>query len=65
MKENDVLRKGEVALRVLLMKNDLFFCINCNTDFMPVWMHMRMLEEYTPDTAPIRIDSSACFPGQR
>ena len=53
MKVNDVLRKGEVALRVLAMKEDSCFCINCNTDFMPAWMPMRMLEEYTPDTAPM------------
>ena len=54
MKVNDVLRKGEVALRVLLIKEDLCFCINCNTNFMPVWMPMSTLDEYTPDTAPMR-----------
>ena len=53
MKVNDVLRKGEVALRVLSMKDDLCFCINCNTNFMPVWMPMSTLDEYTPDTAPM------------
>ena len=53
MKVNDVLRKGEVALRVLAMKDDSCFCINCNTDFMPVWMSMSTLDKYTPDTAPM------------
>ena len=28
MKANDVLRKGEVALRILVIKDDLCFCIN-------------------------------------
>lgn len=53
MKVNDILRKGEIALRVLLMKDDLCFCINCNSNFMPVWMPMSTLNEYTPDTAPM------------
>ena len=35
------------------MKDDLCFCINCNTNFMPVWMPMSTLDEYTPDTAPM------------
>ena len=53
MKVNDVLRKGEVAFRVLVMKDDICFCINCNTNFIPVWMPMSTLDEYTPDTAPM------------
>ena len=53
MKVNDVLRKGEVAFRVLAMKDDICFCINCNTNFMPVWMPMSTLDEYTPDSAPM------------
>ena len=53
MRVNDVLRKGEAALRILTIKDDLCFCINCNTDFMPVWMSMSTLDEYTPDTVPM------------
>ena len=62
MRVNDVLRKGEAALRILTIKDDLCFCINCNTDFMPVWMSMSTLDEYTPDTVPYdrhEIDSKA------
>ena len=53
MKVNDVRRKGEVALRVLAIKGDLCFCINCNADYMPAWMPITTLDEYSPDTAPI------------
>ena len=53
MKVNDVLRKGEVVLRVLAIKEDSCLCINCNTDYMPAWMPANSLEDYTPDAAPI------------
>ena len=53
MKVNDVLRKKEVAFRVLAMKDDYCFCINCKTDFMPAWMPISTLNEYTPDIAPL------------
>jgi len=53
MKVNDVLRKGEVALRILVIKDNLCFCINCNAESMPAWMSANSLEDYTPDTAPM------------
>ena len=53
MKVNDVLRKGEVALRILVIKDDLCRCINCNAESMPAWMPVSSLEEYTPDAAPL------------
>ncbi len=80
MKVNEVLRKGEVALRVLATKDDYCFCINCNTDFMPAWMPLSTLDEYAPDTAPMidmnmtakqkqvahdRYTMIACFPDIR
>ena len=53
MKVNDVLRKGEVALRILVIKDDLCLCINCNAESMPIWLPASSLEEYTPDAAPL------------
>ena len=57
MRVNDAIRKGEVVFRVLAIKDDYCFCINCNTDFMPAWMPMSALNEFAPDTAPM-IDMS-------
>jgi hypothetical protein len=45
MKVNDVLRKGEVALRILVIKDDLCLCINCNAETMPSWMPANSLED--------------------
>ena len=53
MKVNDVLRKGEIALRILVIKDDRCFCINCNAESMPAWMPKNSLEDYIPDTAPM------------
>jgi len=53
MKVNDVLRKGEVLIRILNTKDDLCLCINCNTESMPAWMPANLLEDYTPEAAPV------------
>ena len=53
MKLNDVLRKGEIALRILFIKDNLCLCINCNAESMPAWMPANSLADYTPDTAPM------------
>ncbi len=53
MKVHDVLRKGEAALRVLVIKDDLCLCINCNAESMPIWLPASSLENYTPDAAPV------------
>ena len=50
MKLNDVYRKGEIALRILVIKDDLCLCINCNAESMPAWMPVNSLEDYTSDT---------------
>ena len=50
MKVNDVIRKEEAALRVLVIKDDLCLCINCNAESMPAWMPANSLEDYTPDS---------------
>ena len=41
--------KEEAALRVLVIKDDLCLCINCNAESMPAWMPANSLEDYTPD----------------
>ena len=53
MKVNDVLRKGVVALRILVIKDDICLCINCNAESMPAWMPASSLGDYTPDAAPV------------
>ena len=53
MKVNDILRKGEVLIRILSIKDDLCLCINCNTESMPAWMPANLLEDYTPEAAPV------------
>ena len=53
MKVNDVIRKGDVCLRVLSIKDKCCFCINCNATSMPVWMPESELEAYTQEDAPI------------
>ena len=53
MKVNDVLRKGEVLVRILNTKDDLCLCINCNTESMPAWMPANSLEDYTPEAARV------------
>ena len=53
MKVNDVLQKGELALRILVIKDDFCLCINCNAESMPAWMPANLLEDYTPDAAPV------------
>ena len=53
MKVNVVLRKGEIVLRVLVIKDDICLCINCNAESMPAWMPANSLADYTPDTAPL------------
>ena len=53
MKVNDILRKGEVLVRILNTKDDLCLCINCNTESMPAWMPVNSLEDYTPDATPM------------
>ena len=57
MKVNDVLRKEEVAVRILVIKDDRCFCINCNAESMPAWIPANSLEDYTPDTA-LMIDTN-------
>ncbi len=52
MKVNDVLRKGDVYLRVLAIRDESCFCINCNASSMPVWMPACELEAYTQEDAP-------------
>ena len=52
MKVNDVLRKGDVYLRVLAIKDESCFCINCNATSMPVWMPASKLEAYTQEDVP-------------
>ena len=52
MKVNDVLRKGDLVLRVLVIRNNQCFCIDCSAGCMPVWMPMDVLKTYLPDTAP-------------
>ena len=52
MKVNDVLRKGDTYLRVLAIKDESCFCINCNASSMPVWMPASELEAYTQEDAP-------------
>ena len=52
MKVYDVLRKGDVYLRVLAIKDESCFCINCNASSMPVWMPASELEAYTQEDAP-------------
>ena len=53
MKVNDVLHKGEVALRILVLKDDICLCINCNAESMPAWRPANSLEDYTPDITPM------------
>ena len=53
MKVHDVLHKGEAALRVLFIKEDLCLCINCNVESMPAWMPANLLEDYSPEAAPV------------
>ena len=53
MKVNEVLRKGEIVLRVLVIKDDICLCINCNAESMPTWMPANSLADYTPDAAPV------------
>ena len=53
MKVNDALRKGDVALQILVIIDDRCFCINCNAESMPAWMPANSLEDYIPDTAPM------------
>ena len=52
MKENDVLRKGDIALRILAVKGDTCLCINCNAKSMPAWISSDLLEKYTPVPPP-------------
>jgi len=52
MKVNDVLRKGETYLRVLAIREQSCFCINCNAGYMPDWIPASELEAYTLDAAP-------------
>lgn len=53
MKVNDVLRKGDVCLRVLAIKDDYCLCINCNCGCMPAWMPVGDLDAYALDAAPV------------
>lgn len=52
MKVYDVLRKEDAYLRVLAIKDESCFCINCNASSMPVWMPASELEAYTREDAP-------------
>lgn len=57
MKVNDVLRKGDSVLRVLVIRNNQCFCIDCSAGCMPVWMPADTLEAYIPENVP-KIDIS-------
>ena len=51
MKVNDVLRKGEDTVRVLVVRNDACYCIDCSGECMPVWIPTEKLRGYMPDSA--------------
>ena len=51
MKVNDVLRKGEDKVRVLVVRDDACYCIDCSGECMPVWIPTEKLRGYTPDSA--------------
>lgn len=53
MEINDVIRKGDICLRVLTIQGDFCLCINCNTRHMPSWVSTCELKTYTLDTAPV------------
>ena len=53
MKVHDVLRKGEVLIRILNIKDDLCLCINFSAERMPAWVPANLLEDYTPEAAPV------------
>lgn len=53
MKVNDVLRKGEKRIRVLVVRVGFCFCIDCSCDYMPAWIPADRLLGCTIDTAPV------------
>lgn len=53
MKVNDVLRRGGVTLRILAIRSNLVFCINCNASCMPAWISAEELEGCNYDVAPV------------
>lgn len=53
MKVNDVLRKGETVFRVLAVRDDACFCIDCSTECMPFWIPADKLGGYTSDAVPV------------
>ena len=53
MKENDVLRRDGATLRVLAIRSDLCFCINCNTACMPAWVPADELEDCIHVATPV------------
>ena len=63
MKVNDVLRKGEDKIRVLVVKDDACYCIDCSGDCMPVWIPAKKLDGYRLDTAPAI--NTEMTPGQK
>ena len=63
MKVNDVLRKGEDKIRVLVVRDDACYCIDCSGDCMPVWIPAKKLDGYRLDTAPAI--NTEMTPGQK
>ena len=52
MKKYDVLQKGNLKLRILVIKDTCCLVINCDANSMPVWISANELADYTVDPAP-------------
>ncbi len=52
MKKNDVLRKGDLTLRILVIREACCLVINCDGNSMPVWMSADELTGCTNDPPP-------------
>ena len=57
MKVNDVIRKDDVVMRLLLIDDERCLCIDCNSRKMPFWMPLNVLEGCQEAPEPVKTEN--------